>query len=135
MQCLDSDSEHAHTLMSVLLLDTSLCFIISHNVFILLQACGLLVVLSVYMLQHALWSCIASMLYNPSRRLSNYPTNGNYMPTQWCTFLIASNRLIAKSCTVPNRLHDRHVYDLLATHVATCGYSVELMFGCTYIRM
>ena len=58
------------------------------------------------------------------------------MPTQQRIVLIAANRLIAKSCMVPNRLHDCHVYDLLATRVATCGYSMELMFGCTctYVR-
>jgi hypothetical protein len=60
------------------------------------------------------------------------------MPTQPRTFLIGDNRLIAKSCTEPNRLHDRHVYDLLSTCAGTCRYSEELVFECTlptYVRM
>ena len=42
-------------------------------------------------------------------------------------FLIGNNRLTAKlkSCREPNRLQDRHVYDLLATRVAPCRYSLE----------
>lgn len=41
------------------------------------------------------------------------------------TFIIGNNRLTTESCTKPNRLQDRHVYDLLATRVAPCRYSLE----------
>ena len=94
-------------------------------------ACSLPVVLSVYMCMYVHlavcvnYGLVSGTCFNNFCRV-DYQTI-QQVETIICprTFLIGNNHLTAKSCTEPNRLHCRHVYDLLETCVATCRYSVE----------